>query len=240
MEVPLKWNMAGARYNAGLKWNGTINTNPRRMKTNAIIDFSPYTAAEFGPVAQLIHDKMTTNAATFTAPPTSMAALQTLVTTYDTKLTARASNASADVLAFHVARTGLEEALHDLGIYVNLVAKGDPMILEKSGFPSYDSTPTPLPAHPAAPENVKLRNGDGSGTVTGRCKPDRANSTNVAQITTGDPNNEAGWQQVLIFNGGKAVITGLTVGSIVWVRFATVGAGGQLGDWSDPARIVVT
>ena len=42
------------------------------------------------------------------------------------------------------------------------------------------------------------------------------------------------------FGGGKVVISGLTVGSTVWVRIATVGPGGQLGAWSDPAKIVVT
>jgi len=29
------------------------------------------------------------------------------------------------------------------------------------------------------------------------------------------------------------------VGSIVWVRIATVGAGAVIGAWSDPAKIVV-
>ena len=39
--------------------------------------------------------------------------------------------------------------------------------------------------------------------------------------------------------GGKITITGLTPGTILWVRVATVGSGGQLGAWSDPAKIVV-
>ena len=37
----------------------------------------------------------------------------------------------------------------------------------------------------------------------------------------------------------RPAISGLTVATILWVRIATVGAGGQLGAWSDPAKIVV-
>jgi hypothetical protein len=168
-----------------------------------------------------------------------MAALQTLIDTYTAKLTARATRASADVLAFNLARHDLEVALHDLGAYVNLIAKGDPTIVQNSGFPSYDSSPAPLAAIPAAPVNIRLRNGDLSTTVTARITPDRANSMNLAQANTGDPNSEAGWHQVATFPRGTVTIGGFAVGSILWLRFATVGVGGTVGAWSDPAKIVV-
>lgn len=239
MAVPLKWNDPGARWNAGLVWNGLQPSN-RKMKTKAVIDFTPYVAAELCPTAQAIHDLMTANAATFASPPLSMASLQTLITTCSQKLVARASHASADVLAFQLARHNLEDGLHDLGIYVNLVAKGDAMIVEKSGFPSYDATAAPLNPIPAAPTDIKLRNGDLSSTVTARIKPDRANSMNLAQANTGDPNNEAGWHTVATFPRGTVTIGGFTMASIVWLRFATVGPGGVVGAWSDPAKIVVT
>ena len=215
----------------------------RTMNTKAVIDFTPYTAPELAPVAQTIHDKMTANAATFATPPVSMAALQALIGTYNQKLAARASRAAADVLAFNLARHDMEVDLHDLGVYVNLTAKGDPVIVEKSGFPSYSfgagATPGPS-AIPAAPVNVRVRNGDLSASAIARFKPDRPGSFNVAQINTGDPNNQAGWTTVMQFGGGKVTITGLTVGGCVWFRFATVGPGGVLGPWSDPAKIVVT
>ena len=242
MPVPLKWNAPGARWNSGLVWNG-IQPTTKTMNTKAVIDFTPYTAPELAPVAQTIHDKMTANAATFTAPPVSMAALQALVAAYNQKLAARASRAVADVLAFNLARHDLEVVLHDLGTYVNLTAKGNPVIVEKSGFPSYSfgggATPGPSPI-PAAPANVRLRAGDLSGTAQARLKPDRPGSFNVAQINTGDPNSEADWHTVMQFGGGKVVIGGLTVGGTVWFRFATVGAGGVLGAWSDPAKLVIT
>ena len=40
-------------------------------------------------------------------------------------------------------------------------------------------------------------------------------------------------------SGGKITLSGLTVGSCVWVRIATV-PGGVVGAWSDPAKIIVT
>jgi hypothetical protein len=59
--------------------------------TKAIIDFSSYTAAELSPVAQAVHDKMTLNAASFTSPPVTKAALQTLTPADVAKV--RAANA---------------------------------------------------------------------------------------------------------------------------------------------------
>ena len=212
------------------------------MTTKAIIDFGTYTAAKLIPVAQTIHDQMTANAATFTSPSITMVALAALLTTYEQKLAARASNASADVLAYQAARAALEGALHDLGIYVNFIAKGDAAIVEKSGFPSYTvgSGATPGPSSiPAAPQDVKLRLGDLSGSVIARFKPDRQNSFNVAQINPGNPNDEAGWKTASQGGGSKITISGLAPGTILWVRIATVGPGGRLGAWSDPAKIVV-
>ena len=239
--VPLTWNQPGKTWSSGLKWNGTT-TITQTMNTKAIIEFGSYTAAELTPVAQTIHDQMAANAVAFPSPAPTLAALATLLATYGQKLAARASNATLDVLAFQAARATLEGALHDLGIYVNFIAKGDAMLLEKSGFPSYTSgagaTPGPSPI-PAAPTGVKLRNGDLPASVLARFKPDRPASFNVAQINPGDPNNEAGWKTASQGTGSKITIHGLTPGTILWVRIATVGPGGQLGAWSDPAKIVV-
>ena len=114
--------------------------------------------------------------------------------------------------------------------------------MEKSGFPSYTvgsgATPGPSPI-PAAPQDVKLRLGDLSGSVIARFKPDRQNSFNVAQINPGNPNDEAGWKTASQGGGSKITISGLAPGTILWVRIATVGPGGRLGAWSDPAKIVV-
>lgn len=239
MPAPLSWDTPGFTWDSGA-WDGTANTKKKIMNnTKAIIDFSGYTAAELGPVAQNVKDKMTANAAVFTAPPITMAALQTLITTYDAKLVARASRATADVIAFNEARDALEEGLAVLGNYVNSVAKGDPVIVEQSGFPFYETTRTPDTSPPEAPSDLKLRQGDVSGTVIARYKPQRQPSTNEVQVNTGDPNNEADWHTKGMFRGGRAELNGFTPGTVIWVRARTVGLKGVMGAWSDPAQIRV-
>ena len=240
MAQPLTWNMPGLTWNqVGATWNGTAASSRKMPKVKAIIDFSGYAAADLAPVAQTIHDQMTTNSATFASPPVTMAALAALISTFDTKLAAKASRATADVIAFNTAREALDAALPILGNYVNGIAKGDPAIVDKSGFPSYD---TVHPAHdgaPAAPGDLRLRHGDVGGEVVGRCRPDRSPSTNEWQKCAGDPGVEANWALAGIFSGGKATLTGLTPGVLLWVRVRTVGNKGVMGAWSDPAQIRV-
>jgi len=119
------------------------------------------------------------------------------------------------------------------------VAKGDPVIIEKSGIPSYDTAHTPTAGPPAAPTNLRLSTGGLSGQLSARYKPDRRPSTNEVQVNTGDPNSEPGWHTKGIFQSGKAVLNGLTPGACVWVRVRTVGLNGVMGAWSDPAEIMV-
>ena len=240
MPAPLTWDTPGLTWDSGLTWDDVAPSTRKTMNnTKASIDFSSYTAAELGPVAHTIHDKMAANAVTFATPPVPMATLQTQVTTYDAKLVARASNAKTDVIAFNEARDTLEESLGVLGNYVNTIAKGDPMIVDKSGFPSYTTGRTVDTSPPAAPTDLRLRQGELSGSVVARYKPDRPGSTNEVQTATGDPNNEASWSTKGIYQGGRAERDGFTPGALLWVRVRTVGLKGVMGAWSDPAQIRV-
>ena len=238
MSTPLTWNMPGRTWGAGT-WNGVVGSKSKSMNTKATLDFSGDTAGELGPIAHMIHDKMAANAATFTTPPLTMAAFLTTVTSYDQKLIARASRATADLLAFNTARTALEDALGALGNYVNAVAKGDPGIVALSGFPSCLTSRTADNSPPAAPADLRLRQGDLSGSLVARYKPGRQGSTNEVQTNIGDPNLEASWQTQGMFQGGRADLDGFTPGAMVWVRVRTVGLKGVMGAWSDPAQLRV-
>jgi hypothetical protein len=207
--------------------------------TKAIIDFSGYTGPDLFPAAQKIHDDTTTNAATFPAPPTAMAAFQLLIDAFKTALNKKASKATADIIAFNVARNDLETALGNLGNYVNIVADGDPAILVQSGFPSYETARTPDTTPPGAPQNLVVRQGDLSGTLLARYQPDRQHSINDVQTNTGDPNKDSDWKPAGMFSGGKATLGGFTPGTVIWVRVRTVGLKGVMGAWSDPAKIMV-
>ena len=93
MASPLTWDASALSWDQpGASWDGTA-ARPRTMKKiKAVIDFTKYTDAILAPTAQNIHDQMLANAATFDAPPVAMAALATLITTYDTKLAANSSH----------------------------------------------------------------------------------------------------------------------------------------------------
>lgn len=249
MPEALTWDQPALTWDnhTGATWDGFVpNPNPpdkpkKNMPnhTKAIIDFSGYTAAELGPIAQHIHDRMTANAAVFTTPPVAMADLQTLVTGYTEALADRGSNATEDVIAAREARAALEEALATLGHYVNGKAKGDAMMVEQSGFPSYTTGVVADTAPPAAPTDLRLRQGALSGSLVARYKPHRRPSTNEVQVNTGDPNLESAWQTRGMFQSGRAELDGFTPGTVVWVRVRTVGLKGVMGSWSDPAQIRV-
>ena len=117
-------------------------------------------------------------------------------------------------------------AFADLGNYVNTVANGDPVIVEKSGSPSYETTHAADPNAPAAPGDVRLRHGDLSGEIVARFRPDRQHSMNEVQKCTGDPTVEANWTHAGMFGGGKATLGSLTPGALVWVRIRTCGLKG--------------
>lgn len=207
--------------------------------TKAIIDFTGYTGPDLLPVSQTIFTEMTDNAGIFDTPPVTLGALDSLIKTFEQALQKKASKATADIIAFDVARNELENALNNLGNYVNIKADGDPSIVVKSGFPSYETFHAPDTNPPAAPQNLFVRQGDLSGSLVARYRPDRQRSVNDVQTNTGDPNNAADWKPAGLFTGGKAVLTGFAPGTTVWVRVRTVGIKGILGAWSDPAKIMV-
>ena len=240
MANPLTWDSPGLKWDApGVTWDGVEASQKHMSNIKAIIDFTGYTAADLGPVAQTIHDKMTANAATFPTPPLTMPELATLIGTLSTTLAAKASRATAATIAFNIARHELEGALSAVGGYVNQVAKGDAVIVEKSGVPSYDTAHTPDTAPPAAPTDLRLRQGDLSGQVVARYHPGRQKSMNEVQTCTGDPNVEANWHFAGMFSGGKATLAGIAPGTNLWVRVRTAGIKGVMGAWSDPAKIMV-
>lgn len=240
MPTVLTWDNTSLTYDSSATWDGVVASHRRSMNnTKAIIDFSGYTGAELSPVAHAILGDLTENATTFPNLPVTLVTLGTQLGTYDDTLAARASRAKADIIAFNEARAVLENSLTRLGNYVNIVADGDPVIVEQSGFPSYDTSRTPDTSPPGAPTNLRLRQGDLSGSFVARYKPERSPSTNEVQTCTGDPNNEADWHTKGMFRGGKAELDGYTPGTVVWVRVRTVGLKGVMGSWSDPGQIRV-
>jgi hypothetical protein len=207
--------------------------------TKAAIDFTGYSGGALIPAAQATHDTILANAATFPNLPTSMADLQTLITTGQNALVKKASRAIADTAAFNVARQALENALSGIGNYVNIVADGDETVILKSGFPSFQTGFSPDFSPPAAPTNLVLRHGNLSGVIVTRYRPQRTPSLNEVQTCTADPNVEVNWKTAGMFSGGKASIPGLNPGVTVWVRARTAGLKGVMRAWSEMGKIMV-
>jgi hypothetical protein len=243
MPDPLTWDTPSLTWDAGpsFTWDSQAPSPPTKSKAmskiKAIVDFTAYSDTELGTLAQVVHDALAANAATFTAPPVTIVNFQTQITDYDTKLLAKASGAIADINAFEDARTLMEQTMAGYGNYVNIVANGNGTTVGLSGIPSYDTAHTPDTSPPAAPQNVRLTHGELSGTIIVRYKPEHSPSSNEIQIHLGDPNNEAGWVQKVLIKGGKAEIAGFAPGIVVWVRIRTMGLKGVMGAWSDPAQI---
>lgn len=206
--------------------------------TKAITDFSGYTAANLAPAATTIVNKLFGNA-NFPTPPFMQGDLQTKIAAYLTAEGKKASRATQDFIDFNIVRHELEDMLSELGGYVNDKAKGDLAIVSASGFPYYDTARQVNTAPPAAPTGLVLRHGDLTTTVVARYHPDRASSINELQTTTGDPSVDANFTHAGMFSGGKATLSGFTVGSTIWVRVRTVGLKGVMGSWSDPVKITV-
>lgn len=207
--------------------------------TKAIIDFSSYPGAALLPVAQNIQNQLIENAALFPGLPSPAAPFAALIGVFEQALAKKSSRATADHLAFEVARTDLEGALGDNGSYVNTVAKGEPMTVSESGYPSYETGNTPDTSAPAAPIDVVVRQSVISGSFVARFRPMRRRSVTEGQTCVSDPNVEANWKVAGLFNGGKATFSGFEPGTTVWVRFRTVGLNNVMGAFSDPAKIMV-
>jgi hypothetical protein len=125
--------------------------------------------------------------------------------------------AIADTNAFNVGRAALEVDGHAaIGGCVNTVAKGNETIILSTGFPYYETGSSPDYSAPKAPTNLVLHQGDNTGEAVARYRPKRRNSMN--EVQPAPANVEANWKTVGTFSGGKATLTGIIPGTIIWVR----------------------
>jgi hypothetical protein len=105
------------------------------MKTQkAIISFSKTKDHELADIGQAIANKMTNNP-NYPTPTLSISDLQAAITAYSSALIQAQDGSKADVVAKNASRTTLENDLSALGNYVNLIADGDALKLQSSGFP---------------------------------------------------------------------------------------------------------
>ena len=205
----------------------------------AVVDFSRVPDGELGGIATAVYDKMlVANATTFTGAPFSAVDFKALNDTWDHALGDSLKGGTDRTTTKNNARTAVEDALAQLGTFVNLKALGDQATIDLSGFPSY--TTDRVQSHSGVtyiPQNVRWEDGTVSGQEILRWRGDGSRSMYEVQTCTGDPGVEANWTYRGSFSGGRAVIDGATPGTILWGRCRKIGTGGEVGNWSDPAQI---
>jgi hypothetical protein len=147
-------------------------------KQQAIIDFSTYTEAALPVTTDVIAAELTLNAATFPGLPVTGAALQLQNNTYRTILgKPDYAGKAADLGA---ARLVLETSLRSDGVLVNTIAKGDLVILQKSGYPL---SKTPQPIGPLPKSTLELTPTNNKGEFTFKIKGVKQASGYIICIT---------------------------------------------------------
>jgi hypothetical protein len=205
----------------------------------AVVDFSKYPDGGLTGPSKIIQKKMLVdNVASFTGAPFTAAAFLALIDAWIDALGDSLKGGTDRTTTKNNARTALEEALFELGTFVNLKAKGDQATIDLSGFPSYTTDRAQSTGGVTfIPQNVRWEDGTVSGQEILRWKGDGTHATYEVQTCTGDPNTPANWTYRGSFTGGKAVLDGFTPGTVIWGRARKIGTGGEVGDWSDPAQI---
>jgi hypothetical protein len=205
----------------------------------AVVDFSKYQDGDLTGPSNTIHQHMLVdNVTSFPGAPFTAAAFLAIITTWINTLGESLKGGIDRTTLKNNARAALEDALFQLGTFVNLKAKGDQATIDLSGFPSYTTTRVQSTGGVTfIPQNVRWEDGTVGGQEILRWKGDGTHATYEVQTCIGDPNTPANWTYRGSFTGGKAVLDGFTPGTVIWGRVRKIGTGGEVGDWSDPAQI---
>jgi hypothetical protein len=123
------------------------------------------------------------------------------------------------------ARLELEPLLIHLAIYVMMVAKGNIVLLEQSGFVLNKSSYNP--GHIPVIGNVTLGNGKNSGEMTASVKAIKAARAYGFHITDEVPTENTQWK-VISVGTSKFLFQNLTPGKLYSVKVSVAGSRGQL------------
>jgi hypothetical protein len=196
-------------------------------KEKVSTDFSSknYTDMELSVTGTNITDCMTDNPH-FETPTPPLAEVKATIVSYNASLAKAEKGSQDDRLIKNSWRTKLESQLQDLGLYVQLISKGDSLIISSSGF--YVNRKPSAVGPLAKPENVIIKMGNNAGSVWISC--DTITSAvfyefDYAEVT---PDGTLNWIHKTCTKR-KLLIEGLTGGKQYTFRVA--GAG------SDPSRI---
>lgn len=140
------------------------------------------------------------------------------------------------IAARDAARAVMEGLLISAAPYLQALAAGDVEKLEGTGYELSKERASAGSALPGAPQNVKLKHGDLSGSLFLGCRRDKLATAYEGQLGT-DPNVEASFTMKVIASGCRRfVFEGVTPGQVYYGRVRAIGRNGT-GPWSDVAQI---
>jgi hypothetical protein len=166
-----------------------------------------------------------TNNPHFVNPVPPLTNLQTAIDAFDDALTNTKTSKEATIIKRN-CREALENVLTDLGLFVQLVSKGDEAILASSGY-DVASKPMPVGVLPK-PENFMAKQGDSRGSIKLSMKAIDGARSYVYEYTNAPVTEQSTWTPV---NTPRAnvVVDDLTSGSQYSFRAVAIGA--------DPTRV---
>lgn len=139
----------------------------------------------------------------FPAPPVSPSAMGTLISNYNTALSAYKRGGMDQKPAFTAAQTSLKNALAANADYVDAVADGSETLIIKAGYVPTKITDTIRPA-PAKPKRVVAKHGKAIGEMLAEC-PSVSHAVQYGLVLTkNSPLTNA------IFVNGQLVLDGHT------------------------------
>ena len=178
-----------------------------------------------------------TNNPTFTTPHPPLAEVTTAVDELEkasASVQATKSELNTRMATQQGAETKVDQALSQLGSYVESVAGKDDGIVTSAGMETKASRSAP--SSPGVPQALTAAPGEHEGEMNLSWKA-VANARSYVIEFTIDPAAPASWLHAGIATSGNKTIANLKSGQRYWFRVAAVSAGGQSG-WSEHATKV--
>jgi hypothetical protein len=241
MQTLPNWNEF--RWNEG-NWNelqkqGSGQNARYPVVPKLVIDYSKLSDPAFVNKSKGMGDSLTGNV-NYTLPYESgyptLAELTAAQQAYSLAVSAAADGDKAKIADRIAKRAVLAEIIKDLAVYLEKVANKSVAILETTGYDlRRDKSPAITGALPP-PQNVKLRNGNLSGTMLLDCSKLAGASAYEAQLGT-DPNSEASFTIKQTSSACRGLkLPGATPGVLYYGRVRGINRSGP-GAWSDVAQL---
>ena len=202
------------------------------MKTNIRLSLDKLKPSDLLTLYRNVEAKMTEHAASFPTPPVAMPAMVAHAQKLEDAIEAALFGSRQAKLERNVLVDEARDMLRRQADYVRMVAGGDAVVLERSGFP-LEKRRTPV-GIPGAPANLEARMTDLRGQVELRWKSVHGARGYQVWMTDQDPATATNWQAIGYTTRVKHLVTDLESFKAYFFCVSAIGTAGE-GAQSDPA-----